>query len=229
MKTKNRKKPNWMIGSFRILLFSLCVGGISGLTLPQRANAQEVEKWSFELPISIGLSYRYAPNLLESSEGLDALFNFLFAFRAETVLDFMAVSPNGKHYVGGALGFGVIQASTTAGEFEQEYTLFDIPLLFVYRYQIGSFGIRPYIGTILEGAITTFTLGGETVDAEGDEFIADLTIGVRMQFGKAVSSGYIEAAYIYSPDNPRYPEDEHSGKFVVGWTMDIMKTARGGE
>ena len=63
---------------------------------------------------------------------------------------------------------------------------------------------------------------------EADELIADLTIGVRMQFGKAVSSGYIEAAYIYSPDNPRYLEDEHSYKFAVGWTIDIMKTIRGG-
>ena len=144
MKTKNRKKPNWMIGSFRILLFSLCVGGISGLTLPQRANAQEVEKWGFELPISIGLSYRYAPNLLEASEGLDALFNFLFAFRAEFMLDLMAVSPSGKQLVGVSLGFGVIQAETSiwrrCGQNLSKSTLF-LTSLFI-RLQISNRIVR---------------------------------------------------------------------------------------
>ena len=227
------KKINEESKSFRVIIFSLGAWGIFATTLLGQANAQEIEKWGFEAAPSVGLSYRHAPNRLENSVGLDSLFNFLYSFRIEVLFDLMAVSPSGKQLVGVSLGLGAFEVETSSGvgnsRREEEYTLFDIPFLFVYRYQTKWVGIRPFVGTILEFATASVSVGGELISGNVDRLVPDATLGLRIQFGKAVSYGYIEAAYIYSPDNPRYLDDEHSYKFAVGWTIDIIKTIRNGD
>ena len=184
-----------------MILCLLVVLPLSFVFPQEAAEDGEAEGDKISLDVGAGLYYNAMP-LPENA--LAGFFAALFNLRGGAFV-------SGRYYlsedmsVGAELEVHYISSTLTVDDEEFNYSLFDIPILGVFRHELGGIAAQPFLGLLMTGPSSSSTSGG-----------GETTLNMNLYVGANIFLGGLfgEAGYVIGLGNA-----QSFARFGLGYSL----------